>query len=167
MAQTALLVEHAKPPRGMTAADLYSTLSLAFIVELRHGVILEAGGSLITEAAKAYIRQLFVGERLLDGGAGVVAAIEAGYGGAAPARRGKMQCISFSSIIGVDCPLFLRIRVRLKRGTCRVRRESGILRQAEGAGLLFVSHRIGGGAAEEGADGRRVRRKPERGKRCG
>ena len=85
MPKTVFIVGHAKPPKGMTAADMYSTLSLALIVEVRHGVILEASCSLITEAGRNYVSRLLVGESLLDEPEAVEASIRAGYLGTAQA----------------------------------------------------------------------------------
>ncbi|NMP23319.1 DUF3870 domain-containing protein [Sulfobacillus harzensis] len=85
MAKTVFIVGHAKPPKGMSAADVFSTLSLALVVEVRHGVILEASCSLITEAGRNFISRLLVGESLLDDPDAVERAIAAGYLGAAQA----------------------------------------------------------------------------------
>jgi hypothetical protein len=85
MAHTVFMVGHAKPPKGMSAADVYSTLSLALIVEVRHGVILEASCSLVTDAGRHFVAQLLVGESLVDDPDAVERAIAASYWGAAQA----------------------------------------------------------------------------------
>ena len=85
MAKTVFIVGHAKPPKGMSAADTYSTLSLALIVEVRHGIILEASCSLITQAGRNFMSRLLVGEGLLDNPDAVEASIREGYLGAAQA----------------------------------------------------------------------------------
>lgn len=85
MAQIVFVVGHSKPPKGMSATDVYSTLSLALIVERRHGVILEASCSLITEAGRHFISQQLVGESLLDYPDKVEQRIADGYLGAAQA----------------------------------------------------------------------------------
>ncbi|MCL8209207.1 MAG: DUF3870 domain-containing protein [Actinomycetia bacterium] len=80
-----MIIGHAKPPKGMSAADVYSTLSLAMIVEARYGVVLEASGSLVTESARDFIRELLVGESLADDPEPVLNAIRRRYFGAASA----------------------------------------------------------------------------------
>lgn len=85
VAQTVFIVGHAKPPKGMSAADVYSTLSLALVVEVRHGVILEASCSLVTEAGRNFMSRLLVGESLMDGPESVERAIASGYLGSAQA----------------------------------------------------------------------------------
>lgn len=85
MAKTVFIVGHAKPPKGMTAADVYTTLSLALVVEVRHGVILEASCSLVTEAGRNFVSRLLVGESLLDNPGAVEQTIASGYLGAAQA----------------------------------------------------------------------------------
>ena len=85
MAKTVFIVGHAKPPKGMTAADMYSTLSLALIVEVRHAVILEASCSLVTEAGRNFMSRLLVGESLLDEPDTIEARIRERYLGTAQA----------------------------------------------------------------------------------
>jgi|BEDMetMinimDraft_2_1075160.scaffolds.fasta_scaffold14681_2 hypothetical protein len=79
------VVGHAKPPKGLSAADVYSTLSLALVVENRHGVILEASCSLVTEAGKNFVRELLVGRSLVDDRQAVLDLLRAQYHGAASA----------------------------------------------------------------------------------
>ncbi len=85
MARTVFIVGHAKPPRGLSAADVYSTLSLALVVEVSHGVILEASCSLITDAGRNFMSRLLVGESLVDHPETVEASIAATYLGGAQA----------------------------------------------------------------------------------
>jgi hypothetical protein len=85
VAKTIFVVGHAKAPKTMSATDVYSTLSVAMIVEERHGVILEASCSLITESGRNFISRILVGESLLDTSAIVETAIAERYHGAAQA----------------------------------------------------------------------------------
>lgn len=86
--QPIFIVGHSKPPKGLSTTDVYSTMSLALCVERRHGVILDADCSLVTETGRKFVRQLLVGESLVDCAEEVIRLVgERYHGGAAAALQ--------------------------------------------------------------------------------
>jgi hypothetical protein len=78
-----LVVGHSKLPQGSTAVSLSPTLALTLSVDARHGVILAADCTLVTELARRTVAALLVGGCLADGVEEATRALNESYHGAA------------------------------------------------------------------------------------
>lgn len=80
---TQLVVGHSKLPQGSTAVSVSPTLALTLLVDGRHGVILAAECTLVTELARSTVRSLLVGQCLTDGLDAAVQELTSSYHGMA------------------------------------------------------------------------------------
>ena len=61
-----LFIGHAKLPMGSAARDVSEILALSSIVEPKYGVILDVSDTLLTDSAKLLLRDVLVGQNLLE-----------------------------------------------------------------------------------------------------
>ena len=80
---THLVVGHSKLPQGSTAVSVSPTLALSLLVDGRHGVILAAECTLVTELARSTVERLLVGQSLADDLDGTVQVLSNAYHGLA------------------------------------------------------------------------------------
>ncbi|MEH7247815.1 DUF3870 domain-containing protein [Neobacillus niacini] len=64
---TYFIAGHAKLPQGMAARNLYDSITITLELDFKHGVIVDASCTLVTEHGRDYIRQLLRGYCLRDG----------------------------------------------------------------------------------------------------
>jgi len=57
---------YAKLPQGITATELYKVIVVGLIVDKHSGIILDVDCSLVTRAAKEFIKELVVGKNIMD-----------------------------------------------------------------------------------------------------
>ena len=78
---TILISGYAKLPSNTTAENVYSTMVVAVRFDKRNGIILNAEASVVTELARTFISELFVGYNLNDGPEELLSCFEAYYYG--------------------------------------------------------------------------------------
>lgn len=78
---TILISGYAKLPANITAESVYNTMVVAVRFDKRNGIILNAEASVVTELARTFISELFVGYNLNDGPEELLACFEAYYYG--------------------------------------------------------------------------------------
>lgn len=78
---TILLSGYAKLPANITAETVYDVMVVAVRFDKRNGIILNAEASMVTQLAKDFISELFVGYNLNDGPEELLSCFEAYYYG--------------------------------------------------------------------------------------
>ena len=78
---TILISGYAKLPANITAESVFNTMVVAVRFDKRNGIILNAEASVVTDLAKNYISELFVGYNLNDGPEELLSCFEAYYYG--------------------------------------------------------------------------------------
>ncbi len=57
---------YAKLPQGITAAELYSIIVVGVIVDKNTSIIKDVDCSLVTSVARSFVKELYVGQSILD-----------------------------------------------------------------------------------------------------
>ncbi len=57
---------YAKLPQGITAAELYSVIVVGVIVDKDSSIIKDVDCSLVTSVARSFVKDLYVGQSILD-----------------------------------------------------------------------------------------------------
>ncbi|OYQ78206.1 hypothetical protein B9T12_04970 [Wohlfahrtiimonas chitiniclastica] len=81
--KTVFIAGYARLPQGMAAKHMFESMTITAEIEPKHGVILAADCTLITELGKNFIRQLLRGYSLNDGIEGLIDAVHQSYKGKA------------------------------------------------------------------------------------
>ncbi len=78
-----LFIGHAKLPMGSAARDISEILAFSCIVDPKYGVILDVSDTLLTDSAKLLLRDVLIGQNLLEGLDVAVEELRMRYHGAA------------------------------------------------------------------------------------
>ncbi len=57
---------YAKLPQGITASELYSVIVVGVIVDKKTSIIKDVDCSLVTSVARSFVKELYVGQSILD-----------------------------------------------------------------------------------------------------
>lgn len=80
---TILISGYAKLPANVTAETVYNVMAVVVCVDKRNGTIQSAEASVVTQLAKDFISELFVGYNMNDGPYELIAAFDEYYHGSA------------------------------------------------------------------------------------
>lgn len=83
MAKTVFLAGHGKLPQGMAAKGPFEHMAVVVEVDEKHGVILNAQCTLVTDLARTVIEDILKGYSLKDGVEEIIAEVKEVYHGAA------------------------------------------------------------------------------------
>ncbi|MDA8346774.1 MAG: DUF3870 domain-containing protein [Thermaerobacter sp.] len=78
-----LFIGHAKLPLGSAARNVSEILALSCVADPQYGVILDVSDTLVTDSAHSIIKDILIGQSLLDGLDSAIVELHERYHGAA------------------------------------------------------------------------------------
>lgn len=76
-----MIAGYAKLPANITSEEVYHTIALVVVIDMRAGTIINAECSVVTQLAKDFISGLLVGYNMNDGADGLIDRLDSVYFG--------------------------------------------------------------------------------------